>query len=73
MSAITPTDTQRQFSSRISCHSSVQLTPCKAHAKHATETTSVIAVNMWEARLDSCGGEDMCLQGYLRTIIPMRI
>src|ERR1700680_2449321 len=38
------TATQRQSSSRISCQSAVQLTPCRAHTRQASDTRIVIAV-----------------------------
>src|SRR5580658_5229348 len=54
-----PAATQRQSSSRISSHNSVQLTPCTAHAKQATDSTSVTTVKIRDTRLDSGGAGDM--------------
>src|ERR1700681_1494807 len=53
------TATQRQSSSRISSHSSVQLTPFIHHTSQATESTSVTIMITREVRLDSGGGGDM--------------
>src|SRR6202049_2480567 len=53
------TATQRQSSSRISCQSAVQLTPCRAHTRQASDTRIVIAVKTLVLSRTSGEAEDI--------------